>query len=251
LLYNLDDLSGSSPMKLADYERWLRTLPLERAWRLLNVKYVVSWRQYLEAPAEQVAEASGADGKPVYLYRLQNTGSRAWLVAEVIPEPDAERTLQRLSGEDFDPERQVLLPELPPGFAESRAGDDALSGGGPAQCDGQIAYRERLPEKIVLDVTTEQPCVLVLGELYYPGWHANLDGQAVPILRANGLLRAIAVMPGSHQVSLVYRPASLRWGALVALATLLVALVLLVVSGVLEKRRRTALSPPQAQENHG
>jgi hypothetical protein len=45
-------------------------VPVERAWRLLNVKYVVSWRRSLEAPAERLAEVVAQDGKPVYLYRV-------------------------------------------------------------------------------------------------------------------------------------------------------------------------------------
>jgi hypothetical protein len=217
-------------------------LPVQRVWRLLNVKYVVSWRQYLEAPAERLAEALGPDGKPVYLYRLHNAGSRAWLAPEAIAEPDPERTLQRLSSDDFDLEQQVLLSELPAGFVESSGGVEASSGsggGGSVKCNGQVSYLKRLPEEMVLDVTTEQPCILVLGELYYPGWRATLDGQPAPILRADGVLRAVALTPGSHQVSLAYRPTSLRWGALISLAALLAAEAWLLASWVVERRQRT------------
>jgi hypothetical protein len=227
LLYDLEEVSGGSPMELGSYERWLRAVPVERAWRLLNVKYVVSWRQSLEAPAEMLAQAEGRDGKPVYLYRLSEVGPRAWLVGEAIAEPDVERTLQRLGSEDFDPGQQVLLPALPPSYGE------------PGRCNGQVSYRQRLPEQIALDVTTDQPCFLVLGELYYPGWQATLDGQQVPILRADGVLRAVAVTAGSHQVRLAYRPASVRWGAVISLLTLLAAAAWLVATWVLGNRRRT------------
>jgi hypothetical protein len=239
LLHNLEDISGGSPMQLGDYERWLRAVPVERGWRLLNVKYVVSWRQYLEIPAERLAEATGGDGKPVYLYRLEEVGPRAWLVAEAITQPDMARLLDQLAASDFDPSRQVLLPTVPPGFGEA------------AECNGLVAYRERLPERMVLDVTTEQPCILVLGELYYPGWQATVDGQPVSILRADGVLRAVGVAPGSHQVSLVYRPASLRWGAVISLVTLLAAVAWLAVSWVVDKRRWTAPAPTQVRVDDG
>jgi hypothetical protein len=236
LLHNLEEVGGGSPMELGGYDRWLRVVPVERAWRLLNVKYVVSWRQSLEAPAELLGQAAGREGKPVYLYRLSEVGPRAWLVGEAIVEPDMERTLQQLASDGFDPGRQALLPVMPPGFEESRA----LSGvgaGEAAHCNGQVAYSRRLPEEMVLDVTTEQPCVLVFGELYYPGWRATLDGEPAPILRADGVLRAVAVTSGSHQVRLAYRPASWRWGALISLITLLAALAWLALSRTMEHRR--------------
>jgi hypothetical protein len=214
-------------MKLEGYERWVQTLPPERVWRLLNVKYVVSWRQYLEVPAERLAEAPGRDEKPVYLYRLQDVGPRAWLAGEAIAEPDLDRTLQRLGRDDFDPSQQVLLPVVPPGFEEA------------AHCNGAVTYRQRTPERMELDVSAERPCILVLGELYYPGWRAAVDGESAPILRADGVLRAVAITPGSHQVNLVYRPASLLWGALISLIALLGAVAWLVVSRVVEKRRWT------------
>jgi Bacterial membrane protein YfhO len=239
LLLNLEDISGGSPMELGSYERWLRAVPVERAWRLLNVKYVVSWRQSLEAPAETLAQATGRDGKPVYLYRLNEVGPRAWLVGEAITEPDLERTLQRLDGADFDSSRQVLLPAVPLGFGET------------AQCNGQVAYHQRAPEEMILDVSTDWPCLLVLADLYYPGWQATVDGQPAPILRADGVLRAVAVTPGSHQINLVYRPASLRWGALISLLTLVAAIVWLAVSWVVENKRRTTPAPPQVGVDGG
>lgn len=68
------------------------------------------------------------------------------------------------------------------------------------------------PERVVVDVELEQAGVLVLTDSDYPGWRAELDGEETPILRANGLYRAVAVPPGKHQVVFDYRPASLRWG---------------------------------------
>jgi hypothetical protein len=237
LLHSLEEVSGGSPMQLGGYERWLRSLPVELTWRLLNVKYVVSWREYLEVPAERLAEDSGRDGKPVYLYRLREVGPRAWLAGEAVAEPDPDRMLQRLGSDDFDPSQQVLLPSVPPGFEET------------AQCNGEVTFRLRAPEQMALDVSTDRPCVLVLGELYYPGWHATLDGEPTSILRADGVLRAVAVGPGSHLVSLAYRPASLCWGALISLVTLLAAIGWLVVGRVIENRRWTV--PRGHDADHG
>jgi hypothetical protein len=220
LLYDLEDIRGASPMQLASYEQWMQNLPLARVWRLLNVKYVVTWRQFLEVPARRLAEAPGQDPqhKPIYLYLLEDSGPRAWLAGEAIAEPDIEGTLRRLSSDAFDPDRQVLLTSIPDGFGASAA------------CDGDIAWRDRQPERLILEVSTAQPCILVLGELVYPGWQASVDGQPTPILLADGVLRAVTLQPGTHQVNFAFRPASVLWGAVISLLTLALAVAWLALS---------------------
>ncbi len=216
MLYRLEDLGGASPLRLAVYQQFLERVPRPRAWELLNVKYVLSWRESLDVPAERLAKMIGREDKPIYLYRLARTGPRAWLAGEIIVASDREQAWQHLAAPQFDPARQVVLPAQPAGF------------GAAAACGGQIIWRERAPEKLALQVTTERPCVLVLSELDYPGWRATVDGAPVSILPANVILRAIALAPGSHEVSLIYRPASLQWGGLLSLATAGVALAWLI-----------------------
>lgn len=85
-------------------------------------------------------------------------------------------------------------------------------------------------------VTTEQPCILVLSELDYPGWRATVAGAPAPILRANGILRGLALTPGRHEVSLVFRPTSVYWGAAVSVATVFLAIAWLIVGSKARQR---------------
>ena len=210
LLYGLEDIKGASPLQLSDYETWLRRVPAPRAWRLLNVKYVFSWLQELDAPAERLAEMPGQDGKPIYVYRLRETGPRAWLAGHVIVEPTREQTLERLAAADLAA-GQVVLPSLPPGFS------------GAHTCDGQIVWKTRAPEQLDLDVTTQQPCILVLSELNYPGWRATVDGSPTPILPADLIFRAVPLSPGQHTVRFSFQPRSLTIGAALSAGTLVLA----------------------------
>jgi hypothetical protein len=138
----------------------------------------------------------------------------------VIVEPDRERALNRLAAADF-PDAQVILPSLPPGFGDVPA------------CDGQITWQARAPERLELDVTTRQPCILVLSELFYPGWRATVDGAAATILPADLILRAIPLSPGRHAVSFIFQPASFTIGAALSATT-----VVLALAGILLARRR-------------
>lgn len=218
-LYGLEDINGTSPLVLAQYRQWLEALPVSRSWNLLNVKYVLTWREQLDAPAERVWEGVGADGKPVYTYRLGEVGPRARLVGTAIIESDARRAIERTQAASFDPSTQVILPWAPSGY------------GSAAQCQGTIQWLQRQPENLVLAVTSDDPCILVLSELDYPGWLATVDATPTPILLADGLLRAIAVPAGEHQVVFTFQPASIRIGMVLTLVTLIIAIVAFLVAG--------------------
>jgi uncharacterized membrane protein YfhO len=63
----------------------------------------------------------------------------------------------------------------------------------------------------------------------------RVDGEERPILRANYLLRGVALDPGTHTIRFWYEPRAFRLGAGVSAAT-----VLLLAGGWLLGRRRAA-----------
>ena len=79
-------------------------------------------------------------------------------------------------------------------------------------------------EHLYVQIETEgvRPAVVVLTDAYYPGWEARVDGERVPLLRADFLFRGIAVSAGSHRIELDYRPGSLRLGLAFAGSSLFV-----------------------------
>ena len=89
---------------------------------------------------------------------------------------------------------------------------------------------------------TAQPALLVLGEIWYPGWQATIDGIEQPIVRVNGLLRGVYLEPGEYRVVWRYRPASLSWGAAVTLCALAGWLLSALVPALLSRRRPGAAS---------
>ena len=71
--------------------------------------------------------------------------------------------------------------------------------------------------------------IVVLADLYYPGWEATDNGRPVRILRANTICRAVALGVGQHTLRFVYRPQGFTRGLWIAAATLLVLLVVTAV----------------------
>ncbi|HKE58119.1 MAG TPA: YfhO family protein, partial [Pyrinomonadaceae bacterium] len=160
---------------------------------------------------------------------------RAWLVAEAAA-VDGEEASKRIRGEttqSFEPRRTALLevkqnelPQLPGG--ELAAGSNA-----------RIVNYE--PNRIRIETTSPTATVLVVSEIFYPGWQVTIDGQPARIMLTDYLLRGVALRAGDHQVEMRYRPPIA--GAIISLA----ALLSLGLLGVNSWRRSKAGPPSQAQ----
>ncbi len=83
-----------------------------------------------------------------------------------------------------------------------------------------------VPERIRLDCDSPAGGYAVLAEENAPGWSARVDGQAVALVAADVLLRAVAVPPGRHQVEFSYRTPQLRTGAVLSAISWAALLVL-------------------------
>src|SRR5206468_1760225 len=121
-----------------------------------------------------------------------------------------------LSDPAYDPAGAVLLP------SSSDGADDgaAVADGTPA---GEAVINGETPERIAIRVRAERSGFVVLADAYAPGWRAALDGRPVPVLRADGLFRAVAVSAGPHVLEMAYRPESVTAGLLMGACGLLVA----------------------------
>jgi uncharacterized membrane protein YfhO len=71
-----------------------------------------------------------------------------------------------------------------------------------------------------IDVTAANSGMLVLSEMYYPGWVAKVNGQATKIYRVDGGLRGIPVSAGGNRVEVEYASTTFRVGAAISLLTL-------------------------------
>lgn len=230
-LFGLEDTRGASPLKVERYRRLLQDVAVEHAWRLLNVKYVTTWREALNVPSQVLAEEDDGEGA-TYLHRLVDPGPRAWVVHEVEIIPDDDQVVERLSDWQFALLRTAILPEpLDAPLAEAGSGADA----------SPVRWVLRDAVHLQLDVDLPADGLLVLGEVYYPGWHTTVDGRAVPTLRANLALRAVRIPAGQHRVEMVYRPWTVPAGIIVSALALVGALAIVVVS--MRKSRRASDRP--------
>jgi hypothetical protein len=79
---------------------------------------------------------------------------------------------------------------------------------------GAVRLERYEPEVIRLNVDTPRTAVLVLNDGFASGWTALLEtGEELPVLRANGLVRAAVVPAGNHTVTFHYATPGLSIGA--------------------------------------
>ncbi len=78
------------------------------------------------------------------------------------------------------------------------------------------------PELVEIETTSSRDGFLVVSDTYRPEWRALVDGSPVGIWRAQTAFRAVRVPAGKHRAVFLYRPDSLRVGAVVSGFALLV-----------------------------
>jgi hypothetical protein len=79
------------------------------------------------------------------------------------------------------------------------------------------------------------PGYVIFNDSYAPGWHAWVDGQPSPILRAYGLFMAVPLSTGGpHQIDFRYEPTSFRFGLFFSMIFLWFFLLIVARKGVNE-----------------
>jgi hypothetical protein len=147
---------------------------------------------------------------------LRNTRAlpRAWVVTQA-ESVDGEEALKRIRGESakpFDPRLTALL-EVDPSQLP------VLSGGTVDPESAKITNYS--PNHITVETNAAIPTVLVLSEMFYPGWTATIDGKRTEIYITNFLLRGVALPAGQHRVEMHYTAPGARNGLIISAVTLM------------------------------
>jgi hypothetical protein len=112
----------------------------------------------------------------------------------------------RLAWVEVDPARQPELLAFLPG---------RLPGGSE-----RVTVTYRSPQHVELEADLDRPGLVVLADIYYPGWKLTIDGALAPIYRANRLMRGAAVKAGKHHLVYAYQPQSFAIGAVTSIVAL-------------------------------
>jgi len=170
---------------------------------MLGVRHVV----YRGTPQPHIRPAF--QGNDYWALTNQAALPRAFIPRRVEMVADDYERLGKLASAQFDP-RAVAYVESPVTL--------------PDECRGEARIDAEIPTRVTVSVKMETPGLVVLADLWDKGWRAYLNGQRVPILRANHAVRGVLVPAGAGTVEFRYESASLALGMGLAI---LAAMVLL------------------------
>jgi len=177
---------------------------------MLNTKYFILQSQEGGGPmAQQNPGALGA----------------AWFVKEYKMVANADSELAALTG--FVPSQTAIIDER---FKEQVNGLNINF-----DSTASIKLVDYRANNLVYETKTSSDQLAVLSEIYYDkGWNAYLDGQLVPHMRVNYVLRAIKVPAGTHKIEFKFEPAVYRNGERIALAGSIILILLFAGIGFRE-----------------
>jgi hypothetical protein len=218
MVRGLEAINGYNPLRIGVYDRLIE--PGETTYLSEQRKFPASFESYdcalaralglgyvvFDRPIEQVPNLSKRpvtellrDGPKLWVYRLRDAMPRIVFTDRV---QVADANLVNTRGElavSPSSERVLIDNDTPPLRQYSMYG---IGQSGSARI---ASWR---PDRIEIEVDSGQGGMLVLHELYYPGWVAEIDGRRARVLRADVLFRGVEVPPGRRRVVFRFRPFS-------------------------------------------
>lgn len=185
------------------------------------------------APPAGPAFTRSAEVAGFGLWRNQYARPFVYFAARVRTLPDGEAVWQFYRNEPGAGWDLTLVEDPAPDVAilPAAAAPEARPSADPAMLavgEGAATVIQSAPGLVEVDARRppDRPGLLVINESWAPGWQATLDGQPVPIRRANYLAQAVVVPGGAHTVRLVYQPAEVPLGLALSGASVLLWLAL-------------------------
>jgi hypothetical protein len=144
----------------------------------------------------------------LYLARLPRGVSRAFIAVPRFVSSRQEARAALSEAEILSGRTAVFESPAQPGFEEA---------------EGHAEITSYQPERVVIHARMKSAGALVLNDAFFDGWNARVDGVAVPIHRANYLVRGLLLPAGEHEVIFSYPlPGAVVIGSLLSIATLVV-----------------------------
>lgn len=236
---HLNDVQGYNPVQLRNYVEFLVQLNgQEQDYHdaqilpgglssplldILNARYIIIPNEAVGSrPREDILTLLATHEEVFrndYVRVLENPEAmpRVWLVHDAMKaDPSAIEGV--LVDPEFDPASTVVLDPDAPDFSLTDPVESALE---------SVVIDSYSDDTIVLSVNAHADGIVVLSETYEEGWHATVDGKKVSVEEAYGVIRAIPVTAGSHEIVLTYDPWSLRIGFYLSLVAAVLSIIVL------------------------
>jgi hypothetical protein len=229
MLFGIEEPQGFNSVQLQRYWLFVQALnqvrynssiflkPYPVVLDLLAVSHV-SWGGPPKAlpPADPVFRSDER-----ILYELRRPTARATLHADWTVVGGRRDAIATILESGFDSTRELVLEGAPP----------METGEGPASGTADFSWIDTQTARV--EVETDRDAMLLVRNVYDPGWQATVDGKPVEVMPADLFLQAVPVAAGRHQVILRYVHGGVMagiWGSAISVAVLILAAVLALPS---------------------
>jgi hypothetical protein len=185
---------------------------LPHCW-LLGVKYILT------------PDSTNLNSLPVVyqgevnIYKMPFFVPRVFVAHHVEYASSPEQATDRINA--LGPEiahRVILEKEIPERYMHTGTYRDI---------DSSASIIEYKANQVVIEAQSQKPGILVLTDVFYPGWRAYVDGKPTEVFRVDGLVRGVLLEKGSHTVTFRYLPDTFVAGLIVAAIAFAGSLILL------------------------
>ena len=212
MVHRLDNTLGYNPLRLqrtvqatgaedhsalVSQKEFSKLMPSYRSLLadMLGLRYIVT-----SVPLNEVDPQAHLADFPLlektseaYIYENPRAFPRAMIVPQAIGADQDQLIATGQWPALFQPKQQVILS---PDIATTI----------PTGGEGTVRLRIYGTRRAVMDVYAPQGGILVFYDVWHPWWKVYVNEEEQPLLRANGLFRAVALKPGRHHVRFAMHP---------------------------------------------
>ncbi len=206
--YGIESVSGYDPIHSSRYEEFIAAMErgepnitppfgFERIitpknyssplFNLLGVKYVITMKQ-INSPKLKLMLQEGE----TIVYKNSDFSPRAYLADTIFVKKIKQDIINGLYDKNFIPGKTAIIEkELP-----------IISA--PIFISEGVSITSYAPNKMTLDVTVLNNRLLVIGNMFNPGWKVMIDGKKTEVYKTNYLFFGVTVPSGMHKIDIMY-----------------------------------------------
>ncbi len=180
-------------------------------WNLLNVKYLIADRPLYQG----IQPLFTSERSKTMIYANPTYLQRVFFVKETKVAGQMDILMHLKSG-DFNPTEVAFVEKALPETIQ------------PADSTANARVTNHENEFIKIEANASGNNLLFISEIYYPSWHAYLDGKEIPIYKTNFAMRSVVVPKGKHTIELKFESKNFETGKKLSVAVNILALLGLV-----------------------
>lgn len=151
-----------------------------KLFSLLGVKYLLTFEPIDDTRYKLVFREGQTN-----VYQYLSPIAKAYIARSVLASHSPQQSIQLMYDPSFVPGKSAVVE-----------GSPAISN----NASGTVEVKSQNSNDALLTVTADKEALVVLDEIYYSAWQAEIDGKPTVIYPANLAFRGVIVPPGKHTV---------------------------------------------------